>query len=631
MKKICFLLLCLLLPGIVSASTVNYDFDSFYVDADILENGDMHVKELIVLDGTFHGYVRDLVYENSRLERHNPVDLSNDAIYNATNIKDISVKAKKIELEEVSFDIMDDTDYTILTRNYYKEEAKNTEYVESSIQSGKSLQMFYEAEDEAVAFLIEYTLQDVVVLHNDVAEMYWTFLGSGFEDTIEDVKIRVQLPEEDTSDYFRIWAHGDITGNIDFLDSQTFLASIKKVSPGTEIDIRTTFNKDFTSGISVSKQSGMEAFNQIIEVEEERARVANEQREQARFIRQVIEILCTIYIVLLILWWIYVYIRFDKEYQSDFKEEYYREFIDDYNVEVVDFLMNNTITPNAMSASILNLIYKKNIKVEELPSKKKKEYEFTLINRDNVNDTEDVLLDFLFESVGKNNKFTTKDLEKYAKNPKTINSFQASYNNWVRCVKKDAERQNFFEKNGLPIISSIFFLLIALFIVLATVYFNVDTWMPIIVMALCIVFLIYTFLIKKRTKKGQEDYVRWKAFKHFLKDFGRFDIKELPEVSLWERYLVYATVFGLADEVEKSMNVKISEMPESMYTVYPTWLDFHIAYMVHHSITTSVASNTTAIANSRIANSSNSSGAGFGGGFSSGGGFGGGGGGGHGF
>ena len=120
MKKICFLLLCLLLPGIVSASTVNYDFDSFYVDADILENGDMHVKELIVLDGTFHGYVRDLVYENSRLERHNPVDLSNDAIYNATNIKDISVKAKKIELEEVSFDIMDDTDYTILTRNYYK-------------------------------------------------------------------------------------------------------------------------------------------------------------------------------------------------------------------------------------------------------------------------------------------------------------------------------------------------------------------------------------------------------------------------------------------------------------------------------------------------------------------------------
>ena len=120
----------------------------------------------------------------------------------------------------------------------------------------------------------------------------------------------------------------------------------------------------------------------------------------------------------------------------------------------------------------------------------------------------------------------------------------------------------------MPIISAIFFLLIALFIILATIYFNVDTWMSLVVMAISIVFLIYTFLIKKRTKKGQEDYVRWKAFKHFLEDFGRFDIKELPEIALWERYLVYATVFGLADKVEKAMNVKISELPAGAYVVY---------------------------------------------------------------
>ena len=632
MKKICFLILCLILPGKVYASTVNYDFDSFYVDADILENGDMHVEELIVLDGTFHGYVRDLVYENSRLQRHDPVDLSQDAIYNATNIKDIKIKAKKIELDEVSFDLLDDTDYTELTRNYYKEEAKNGDYVESSIQSGKSLQMFYEADNEVVAFVVEYTLQDVVVLHNDIAEIYWTFLGSGFEETINDVQIRVRLPQEDTEDHFRIWAHGDITGNIDFLDNQTLLASIKRVSPGTEIDIRATFNKDFVSDISLSKQSGIDAFDKIIDVEEERARVANEQRRQARFVRQVIEIICYIYIVLLIIWWIYVYIRFDKEYKSNFKEEYYREFIEDYNVEVVDYLMNNTITPNAMSASILNLIYKKNIKVEEIPSKKKKkEYEFTLINRENVNDTEDVLLDFLFDNVGKEGKFTTKELENYAKSPKTMNTFEASYNNWLRCVKKDAERQNFFEKNGLPIISAIFFLLIALFIILATLYFNVDTWMSLVVMSISIVFLIYSFLIKKRTKKGQEDYVRWLAFKHFLEDFGRFDIKELPEIALWERYLVYATVFGLADKVEEAMNVKINEIPEDVYMVYPIWLDYHIAHTIHHAVNSSIMENRTSVANSRIANSSNSSGSGFGGGFGSGGGFGGGGGGGHGF
>ena len=54
------------------------------------------------------------------------------------------------------------------------------------------------------------------------------------------------------------------------------------------------------------------------------------------------------------------------EYESDFISDYYREFIEDYNVEVVDYIMNKNITPNAMTASIMNLIYKKNIKAEKM-------------------------------------------------------------------------------------------------------------------------------------------------------------------------------------------------------------------------------------------------------------------------
>ena len=136
-------------------------------------------------------------------------------------------------------------------------------------------------------------------------------------------------------------------------------------------------------------------------------------------------------------------------------------------------------------------------------------------------------------------------------------------------------------------------------------------------------------MIKKRTKKGNEDYVRWNAFKNFLKDFGTFDTKELPQIVLWERYLVYATVFGLADEVEKAMNTKISEYPDvyANYAMYYSYNDIHIAHHINHAINSSI--NTANVAASR--NATGASGSGFGGGFSSGGGFGGGGGGGHGF
>ena len=627
MKKILWLLLLLSLPIIVEAR-VSYDLTNFLVDATILDNGDLQVKELIVLDGNFSGYWINIPYRNPVLEYHTPINFAADAIYNGSGISNVKLFAKKID-EEISFDTFNE-EFVTLTRSYYEEDAQNGNYVESSIQNGKSYKMYYKAENEKVAFLIEYTLEDMVVLHEDVAELYFAILSEDFEDSIEDLQIRVNLPKEDSSNNFRIWTHGDLTANIDFLNRSSFLTTVKKTYANTAIDVRTTFDASLMNRSLVRKTTEEKALDQIIAVEEERAQAANQARETAKKNMTITYIICAIYIVIIILWWIYVYIRFDREYKSTFTLKYNREFIEDYNVEVVDYLMNHNITPNAMSASILNLIYKKNIKVEEIPSEKKKKeknYRFSLINRDKASDTEDVLLDFLFETVGKDNTFTTEELKKYASGTTTFGNFQKSYTNWQNCARKDGERQNFFEKNGLPIVSSIFLLLIALIIVCYVSYLDVYSVMVIIVMTLSLVFLIYALFIRKRTKKGNEDYVRWKAFKNFLEDFGRFDIKELPEIALWEKYLVYATVFGLADQVEKAMNVKISELPEgTMSMYYPSYVDFHIAHMVSHSINNSFTSNQTAISNSRIASSRGSSGSGFGGGGSLGGGFGGGGG-----
>ena len=627
MKKILWLLLLLSLPIIVEAR-VSYDLTNFLVDATILDNGDLQVKELIVLDGNFSGYWINIPYRNPVLEYHTPINFAADAIYNGSGISNVKLLAKKID-EEISFDTFDE-EFVTLTRSYYEEDAQNGNYVESSNQNGKSYKMYYKAENEKVAFLIEYTLEDMVVLHEDVAELYFAILSEDFEDSIEDLQIRVNLPKEDSSNNFRIWTHGDLTANIDFLNRSSFLTTVKKTYANTAIDVRTTFDASLMNRTLVRKTTEEKALDQIIAVEEERAQAANQARETAKKNMTITYIICAIYIVIIILWWIYVYIRFDREYKSTFTLKYNREFIEDYNVEVVDYLMNHNITPNAMSASILNLIYKKNIKVEEIPSEKKKKeknYRFSLINRDKASDTEDVLLDFLFETVGKDNTFTTEELKKYASGTTTFGNFQKSYTNWQNCARKDGERQNFFEKNGLPIVSSIFLLLIALIIVCYVSYLDVYSVMVIIVMTLSLVFLIYALFIRKRTKKGNEDYVRWKAFKNFLEDFGRFDIKELPEIALWEKYLVYATVFGLADQVEKAMNVKISELPEgTMSMYYPSYVDFHIAHMVSHSINNSFTSNQTAISNSRIASSRGSSGSGFGGGGSLGGGFGGGGG-----
>ena len=54
--------------------------------------------------------------------------------------------------------------------------------------------------------------------------------------------------------------------------------------------------------------------------------------------------------------------------------------------------------------------------------------------------------------------------------------------------------------------------------------------------------LIYFATITKRTKEGQDHYLKWMGLNRFLKDFGKFKTRDLPQIELWEKYLVYAVV-----------------------------------------------------------------------------------------
>ena len=43
--------------------------------------------------------------------------------------------------------------------------------------------------------------------------------------------------------------------------------------------------------------------------------------------------------------------------------------------------------------------------------------------------------------------------------------------------------------------------------------------------------------------------------KDFMEDFSLIDQKRLPSIVIWEKYLVYATAFGIADKVIKQLKI----------------------------------------------------------------------------
>lgn len=612
MKKIIYSLFLFLLFPMVSLA-VSYDIEEYYINAEVLENGDVSVEEIFLVDGTMNGYELNLSTSSSK------------SSISASAISNVSVSGAN--LDSISFDTFaeDFNDFTLVS---YASVGDSQKYTVDNTSNGVSIRMYYPINNEKTVFKVSYTLEDVIIMHNGFAEFYWNFFSGELQDEINDLNIRVILPGVDNSNNFRFWAHGPLSGEVHDYNSNTnniVIASIDKLDSYGTLDMRITFDDALVNTNLISKHSD-ETLDDIVAEETEIADETNALRREVQT-KWNIALFGTIgFYVLLALGFVYIYLKYDKELKSDFNHKYNRDFIDDYNVEVVDYLMNHNVTENALSASIMNLIYKKNIKAEAIPDKKDS-YTFILLNRDNLNETENSLVDFLFTTVGNDNTFTTIELKKYASNATTCRDFMSSYTNWKNKVTKDGQSQNFFEKKRnyiwIPFVLLIYSIILLTFISSN----NIELFLGILTIFFAIIFMIYAIACTKKTKKGIEHFAKWKAFKNFLNDFGNFSIKELPEIALWERYLVYATVFGLADKVEKAMNVKITEFTDinsADYIMFTHIHNMHMASIISSSMHSAINSSQVSI-NRANASSSMSSGGGFGGGFSGGGGFGGGG------
>ncbi len=639
MKKILVLIISLFsfISVNYAVSNVNYKIDDYIVDSRIDISGNMVVREVIKVKGSFNGYIRDLKYKNSN---NKVFDKSIDSFYGSSIYDASNIEVRKVGTinydKELDFNVFDQS-INEFTMNDSCTVNKGC-YEKSDITDGVSLKMYNETNNSSTYFYIEYLLGNVVVMHEDIAEVYFNFVGDMFDDDINKYKLRVVLPDK-TKELVRVWAHGPLNGNVSPIKDENGYyyggyLEINDLYSNTPVDMRLTFDKNL---ILVDhpylKKSEVLALDKILEVENLRADKANKEREKAKFFMYGSYALGSVYLVLLVLLFVCIYIKYDKELKTNFDMEYNREFINDYDVTNIEYLFDKKITEKAFSTSILNLIYKKNIKIEQID---KKDYKLIKVNTDNVSESEEYLMKMIFDNIGNKEYVLLSQIKKYAKEVHgTTSEFLTSFTTWQNKVTSESIKNNFYESNTKIKVLGVLFSLVGYLVFYVMVRFNGFNLFSIIIFICALVFMIYVLIFNKRTKRGAEDYQKWKAFKRFLEDFGRFDEKELPEIVLWERYLVYANIFGIADKVGKTMKIKFNEInTNNQYSNGDLLFDYMMWNNFNHSINNTVRSSVSTartVVNEAIAKSSSSSGGGFGGGFSSGGGFGGGGGGGRGF
>ena len=427
----------------------------------------------------------------------------------------------------------------------------------------------------------------------------------------------------------RVWLRGPLDGIVKRINDKQAKITYHGLNPNNAVSFRMMFDKSLVP--NATKYSNVDGKQNILLVEKEAAELANQQRERAKLIQLIFKLSIIIWYIVFIIVMFLLYKKKKELEKCDFNMDYLREFPADYGPEVVEYLISKKITDKAMSASILNLINKKALTVEQIPDDKKN-YKFTKV--ENVKDltaSEEKLIYMLIDKIGNKKEVTLKEIKDYGNSYSKGRDFLKLYNDWKNTIIEASDKEEFFINS--PFIASIAILICVLGIFLTIICMFNTTFF--ILGYLCIIVavlgLIYIGKIIFRSKKGVLHYKKWLALKKFMEDFGTMDEKELPEIIVWEKYLVYATVLGCADKLEKDMRTRFDQMniTEDNYPEFFAYGYYNRLYLystlgssirnsVHSSYTHSVASTTA----------SNSSG--FGGGASMGGGsFGGGGGGGH--
>lgn len=502
------------------------------------------------------------------------------------------------------------------------------------------------AQDEVRNFDISYRIMNAVAIHNDVAELYRKFIGSDNPQRIREVRVKLKLPAGAErlvqGKDIKIWGHGPLQGEVAFAGADMITWQAAKLPPHTFVEGRVIMPTALFPDAPSAAHTNRDALAGILAEEESWAQEANRERWLAR--AEIAVAFVLIAAALATVW--FLWRKYGRPHPARFDGDYYRDLPAPYSPAELSVLWNyKKVRGHDFTATILDMARRKFLRIEEervhvrklLGSKEVKAYRLTFLDAPppaalrnpaeaELRVHERDLLDYLRQRIaGDSDHLFLHDIEAFAKN--RSKDFYGFWRSWVAGLNEQGEQAGFFEDRGnMPLITVLGGVL--LFTLGAVILFNSTmTIFGASVIAAAIIALI-PLAFKRRSPSGQEDFVRWQAFKRFLLHFSQMQRHEIPSLIIWEHYLVYAVTLGVAREVMKQLELVFPNLQDGDYRFGHGWYSYgvHSGFDALHDSFSDIGNVVErSIKTAEKAVSKSSSGSGGGGGFSSGGGGGGGG------
>lgn len=631
--------------GIIIYNYTTTNYAEYYISTiTVNEAGDADITETLVINfKSYYNYIyRDINiskgFENNPLMKGINYDASSGELIKS------SVKVNVYEGNVYEENVTDITDKVYIGKSYNGDKTRYGDAIECPCYNGYCYDdcesLYIDANDygkfEGVySFTFEYTIVGMVTSYNDCAELnYVMFDYLGFKT--KEAAVRINLPNS-TYDKEEIYGyvHSASNGSYTQDGNHGFDIYAKNVASDDKLEFRVVFPKDIISGLDGKYTINADMKSKILSYEEE----LSAETAMLHSVQVAIDVFAVVIVVGLVVITIIVYKKYDKEFVPKFNNEYYRELPSNYPPAIMSYLYYFQKTNNEdFSATILNLVRRKYLELNCLGdiNDKKADYELVFTNKEieGLMPHERNILNFIINIIGDGKKVTFDEIEAYGKSYANAQRFQDEARKFTKSVEKDAKNFDFFidtkKAKAKVSIYGIIGIIIGILIALIGSSMGLDiTIHAFVIIGLSIIYLIYVSSIKKRSINGNEEYAMWKAFRHFLCEFGSLKDYSVAGIDIWEEYLVYATSLKIADKVMEQLKVKLPQMDNTDATfLYYGPGDYYSFYMIHrinHAYAHGYANAMGTIAAHNTRNSGGSGG--HGGGFSGGSSFGGGGGG----
>jgi len=494
------------------------------------------------------------------------------------------------------------------------------------------VQLFFRVTDSSAQFSIDYVARGAAKRWDDVAELYWQFVGDQATVPADHVRVTVHLPAGVTRDQVRAWAHGPLWGHVAIEPDASVIMTVDPLPAETFVEGRILFP---AAALAKAKPTAGAREAAVLAEEKKWADQANSDRFWARVKVIAWSVVGFGFPLVALVLVIVLYIKYGREPKPQFQAQYWRDIPQPpLPPALVGFIWRmGRVGRDDATATLLDLVNRKVIDIERVTVHKERllgkddavTYRLTLHDErlEELLPYERHLVTFLFHQIAESPTLVLSELRELAKTHRT--AFAKGYSTWTTMATQEGERRKYLDaKADRMAFTGAALAFVGAVAAGAAAIFSGWLWF-FIGIPVCVVLVLVSRVIKRRSQEAAELDAQYAALERYLKDFGRLQEKPPDAVVLWEQFLVYAVVFGIADEVVKAMTVKVPDVIDdpAFRTSYFLWFaspgDGGMAAFneMHQSFNAAVS----------VATSSSSSGSGGGGGFSGGGGGGGGGGG----